>query len=60
MLNSAVLTMGAIAALLYQAWAFLLGKTPNLLLGLICLVLVGLAVYVSTEALPRLRREQAP
>lgn len=45
-----------IAALLYQTWGFLLGKSPNLVLGVICLLLVGLAIYVSTEVLPRLRQ----
>ena len=44
-----------IAALLYQAWGFLLGESPNLVLGLICVLLVGLAIYVSVEAFPRLR-----
>jgi len=48
-----------IAALLYQAWGFLLGKTPNLVLGIICLLLVALAVYVSLEAFPRLRQARS-
>ncbi len=49
-----------IAALLYQTWGFLLGKSPNFVLGIICLVLAGLAIYVATEALPRLRQVASP
>ncbi|MEA3401952.1 MAG: carbon starvation CstA family protein [Armatimonadota bacterium] len=45
-----------IGALIYQAYGLLLGASPNYVLGGICVVLIGLAVYVSMEAVPRLRR----
>jgi len=44
------------AALMYQGYGLLLGDSPNYVLGGICVVLIGLAIYVSGEALPRLRR----
>ena len=44
-----------VAALLYQGYGFLVGDSPNYMLGGICAVLIGLAVYVSGEAIPRLQ-----
>ena len=48
-----------VAALLYQAYGFLLGESPNLVLRLICLSLVVLAGYASAQALPRLRQARS-
>jgi carbon starvation protein len=42
-----------VAALLYQTYDFFFGSKPNLVLGVICALLVALAVYVSMEVLPR-------
>ncbi len=45
-----------VAALMYQGYALFFGDSPNYLLGSICVVLIALAIYVFSEALPRLRR----
>lgn len=45
-----------VAALIYQAWGFVFGEAPNYVLAGVCIVLIALAAYVSTEAIPRLRR----
>lgn len=42
-----------LAALLYQCYGFFLGPKPSLMLGVICLLLVVLGVYVAIEVLPR-------
>lgn len=42
-----------IGALLYQSYGFFLGSKPNAVLGTVCLLLVGLAIYVAIEVLPR-------
>ncbi len=47
-----------VAALAYQAWGFATAETPNYVLAGVCVVMMGLAVYVSTEAIPRLRAGQ--
>ncbi|MHB8995240.1 MAG: carbon starvation CstA family protein [Armatimonadota bacterium] len=47
-----------VAALLYQAWGFFLGEKVNHMLGVVCLLLVALAVYVSLEIVPRLFSKQ--
>jgi len=47
-----------VAALMYQAYGFVVGDAPNYVLAGVCVVLIALAVYVSTEALPRLRRSR--
>lgn len=45
-----------IAALCYQGYTLLVGPKPNYELAAICVVLVVLAIYVSTEAVPRMRQ----
>ncbi len=49
-----------VAALLYQGYALLFGDSPNYVLGAICASLIGLAIYVSGEAVPRLRYIATP
>ncbi|MFO7947396.1 MAG: carbon starvation protein A [Armatimonadota bacterium] len=45
-----------VAALAYQAYGFFVAETPNYVLGSICALLIVLALYVSAEAVPRLRK----
>lgn len=45
-----------VAALCYQSYTLLVAPEPNWVLAGICVVLIALAVYVSTEAVPRLRQ----
>lgn len=42
-----------VAALVYQAYGFFCGPKPNTMLGIVCVLLVVLAAYVSVEVLPR-------
>jgi carbon starvation protein len=42
-----------VAALVYQAYGFFFGENPSILLGAFSIVLVGLAIYVAIEVVPR-------
>ncbi|MFP3903039.1 MAG: hypothetical protein ACLFWB_02235 [Armatimonadota bacterium] len=52
-MSSALLTLGALG---YQAYGFFTSQAPNYVLGAICALLIVLAVYVSAQAVPRLRK----
>ncbi len=45
-----------VAALCYQGYTLLKAPEPNYVLAGICIVLIALALYVATEAVPRLRQ----